>query len=121
MSAWLPTLLLGLAHREQTHGCRPGNPLLRKEWPIDCIPLLRGLPLLFIHGARDVIVGVEHSRRLYAAAAEPKRLEIVEGGGHAEGLFRARPAWFVGLVRSWLRSGPAEADQPGSPPVDTPA
>jgi fermentation-respiration switch protein FrsA (DUF1100 family) len=39
-------------------------------------------PLLVIHGGRDLVVPIEHGRRLYEAAAEPKCLLVVEGAGH---------------------------------------
>lgn len=100
---WTPEAMrTGLQGLEPGAGCRPGNPLLPKERPIDMIRKCQGLPMLFIHGTRDVIVGVQHSHRLYAAAAEPKRLEIVQGGSHAEALFRDDPARFTSLIRSWL-------------------
>lgn len=83
-------------------GCRPGNPFLPKTRPVESVTRLAGLPLLFIHGTQDVIVGAEHSRRLFAAAAEPKQLEIVSGGGHAEVLFRRDPRGFTRLVNEWL-------------------
>ena len=44
---------------------------------IRCVP-----PILFIHGSEDDIVPLEHSHKLYEAAAEPKRLEIVNGANH---------------------------------------
>ncbi len=83
-------------------GCRPGNPLLTKERPIDTIQTLKLVPMLFIHGTHDVIVGVDHSRRLHAAAQEPKRLEIIERGGHAEALFRDDPQRFTRIVHEWF-------------------
>ena len=55
-----------------------------------------------IHGTRDVIVGVAHSRYLYAAAAEPKQLQIIEGGSHAEALFRDDPEGFLNLITPWF-------------------
>jgi len=42
------------------------------------------IPLLFIHGERDSIVPVEHSRRLYARAAEPKEIWVVPDAGHIQ-------------------------------------
>jgi hypothetical protein len=47
-------------------------------------------------------VDVEHSRRLYAAAPEPKRLEIIESGSHAEALFRDDPQRFTRIVHEWM-------------------
>ncbi|MFB3818648.1 MAG: alpha/beta hydrolase [Candidatus Methylomirabilales bacterium] len=37
---------------------------------------------LFVHGDRDEVVPVEHARRLYAAAVEPKRLALLPGADH---------------------------------------
>ena len=82
-------------------GCRPGNLFLKKARPIEQVPRLTPIPILFIHGTRDVIVGVAHSRRLYAAAQEPKRLALIEGGAHAEALFRDDPPRFLELVNGW--------------------
>lgn len=39
-------------------------------------------PVLITHGTRDEIIPVEHGRKLFAAAPEPKQLEIIEGGDH---------------------------------------
>jgi len=83
-------------------GCRPGNPFLAKERPLERVGRMASVAVLFIHGTRDVIVDARHSRRLYAAAAEPKRLLLIEGGSHAEALFRDEPQRFVELVSGWL-------------------
>lgn len=92
----------GLDGLEPGAGCRPGSLWLKKERPLDHIARLSPMPVLFVHGTRDAIVGVEHSRRLYAAASEPKRLEIIEGGSHAEALFRDDPEGFMRVVSEWL-------------------
>lgn len=39
-------------------------------------------PILIIHGSLDKVVPTEHAQKLYEAAPEPKRLEIVEGADH---------------------------------------
>ncbi|MEM2767324.1 MAG: alpha/beta fold hydrolase [Candidatus Bathyarchaeia archaeon] len=39
-------------------------------------------PILIIHGSCDPLVPVEHAQRLYKAASEPKRLEVIEGADH---------------------------------------
>jgi alpha-beta hydrolase superfamily lysophospholipase len=39
-------------------------------------------PVFISHGTADNVIPVEQGRRLFAAAPEPKRLMIVEGGGH---------------------------------------
>ena len=102
----------GVQGLESGAGCRPGSLLLTKERPIENVKKLKPIPILFIHGTRDAIVGVEHSRRLYAAASQPKRLEIVEDGGHAEALFRDDPERFTRLVRDWFT--PALSSRPAS-------
>ena len=60
----------------------PLGAFLRTRFPtIERIDRIRS-PLLVIHGGRDTVVPIEHGRRLYAAAAEPKCLLVVEGAGH---------------------------------------
>ena len=99
---WTPDAMrTGLQGLEAGSGCRPGNMFLKKARPIDTIRTFHDLPTLFIHGTRDVIVGLQHSRRLYAAAPEPKRLQIIEGGRHAEALFRDDPPSFIDIVTTW--------------------
>jgi hypothetical protein len=68
-------------------------------WPFQWIPLLSvddrfsplpgmanisPLPLLILHGDRDLVVPMHHSQRLYDAAREPKQLWIVPGAGHIQ-------------------------------------
>jgi uncharacterized protein len=45
------------------------------------VPTLR-MPVLFMHGTRDLTVPCRMSRELYAAAAEPKQLVIFRGAMH---------------------------------------
>jgi alpha-beta hydrolase superfamily lysophospholipase len=100
---WTPEAMrTGLQGLEPGAGCRPGSPLLEKARPLDTIKAFRALPVLLIHGTNDMIVGVRHSHRLYAAAPEPKRLAIIEGGSHAEALFRDDPQGFIEQVNTWL-------------------
>ncbi len=40
------------------------------------------VPTLVLHGDRDTIVPLEHGRRLFASAACPARLHVIEGAGH---------------------------------------
>jgi len=99
---WTPEAIRrGLQGLEPGAGCRPGNLFLKKERPIDRVRALAPIPTLFLHGTRDVIVDAQHSRRLYAAAQEPKRLEVIKGGSHAEALFRDDPQRFLRLVDAW--------------------
>ncbi len=41
-----------------------------------------GMPLLVLHGDRDATIPVAQGRRLFDAAAEPKRLIVYPGGAH---------------------------------------
>ncbi len=82
-------------------GCRIGNLFLPKKRPVDQISRLKGMPLLFIHGTRDVIVGIRHGHRLFAAANEPKQFEIIQGGSHAHALFHDDPEGFLRIVAAW--------------------
>ncbi len=100
---WMPEAIRrGIQGLEPGAGCRPGSPWLPKERPVEHIGKLAPMPILLVHGTNDVIVDVRHSWQLYAAAAEPKRLEIIEGGSHAEALFRDDPEGFCRLVRTWF-------------------
>jgi len=40
------------------------------------------VPLLILHGDADRVIPVEHGRRLFAMANEPKELVILPGAGH---------------------------------------
>ena len=54
------------------------------ESPVEVVGRIAPTPLLLVHGDRDHYFPVEHPRALYAAAAEPKELWLLEGFGHAE-------------------------------------
>lgn len=42
------------------------------------------VPLLVLHGERDEVIPVEMGRRVFAAAKEPKRLELFPAGAHSD-------------------------------------
>ncbi len=49
----------------------------------DILEAVRSVPSIFIvHGSLDETVPLDHARKLYEAASDPKRLELVEGAGH---------------------------------------
>ena len=48
-------------------------------------------PLLVVHGDQDILIPLEFGKRLFAAANEPKEMEIVRGFGH-EAMFE-EVAW----------------------------
>ena len=65
------------------------------------------VPVMFVHGTNDFSIPVTNSRRLFVAANEPKRLEIVEMANHEfteeehrEYLFEVIDDWF----NHWLKS-----------------
>jgi pimeloyl-ACP methyl ester carboxylesterase len=54
------------------------------ESPVEVVPRISPIPVLFVHGDSDHYFPVEHPEALYEAAREPKELWLVEGFGHAE-------------------------------------
>jgi fermentation-respiration switch protein FrsA (DUF1100 family) len=56
----------------------------------DPVAALRSIhvPLVFVHGTRDQVIGPAHSERLHAAANEPKQLLLVDGAMHMEALLQ---------------------------------
>lgn len=60
----------------------PVRLMLQDRYPsLDLIALVQS-PILVIAGDRDGIIPTEQSRRLHAAAPEPKQLLIIEGADH---------------------------------------
>lgn len=56
-------------------------------------------PLLVVHGEENRLHHPDEARSLYAHAAEPKRLVLLEGAGHTEWMFDEHPT-FVRLVQT---------------------
>jgi len=54
----------------------------RQVRPIDFVAGITPRPLLLVHGDSDDTVPVDHARRLYRSAGEPKHLVIIDGAGH---------------------------------------
>jgi pimeloyl-ACP methyl ester carboxylesterase len=54
------------------------------ESPVEVVPRISPIPVLFVHGDSDHYFPVDHPEALYAAAKEPKELWLIEGFGHAE-------------------------------------
>jgi len=50
--------------------------------PLKWIDKISPRPLLLIHGEKDDLVPVEHARKLFERAGEPKKLVIIPGAGH---------------------------------------
>ncbi len=71
--------------------------------PLPVVDRISPIPLLLLHGDRDMIVPLHHSERLYAAAREPKALWVLPGAGHIEALREeARRDRLVAYIRSVL-------------------
>src|SRR5579875_1430082 len=70
---------------------------------------LAPVPLLIVHGDRDLYFPVEHAQRLFEAAHQPKELWIEPGFGHAES---AAGLPLLDRIGSWARQA-ALADNPG--------
>jgi pimeloyl-ACP methyl ester carboxylesterase len=54
------------------------------ESPVEVVPRISPIPVLFVHGDEDHYFPIEHPEALYEAAREPKELWLIEGFGHAE-------------------------------------
>lgn len=57
------------------------------------------VPLVFVHGTRDAVIGHDHSVQLHAAARPPKELWTVEGADHMTVFATAGP-WREQLLRT---------------------
>lgn len=60
------------------------DPNALPESPVEVVPRISPIPVLFVHGDQDHYFPVDHPEALYEAAREPKELWLVEGFGHAE-------------------------------------
>lgn len=94
---WVPRLLMSNGHD-----------------PIDCIARVAPRPLLILHGMADAIAPVNMARRLFAAAAEPKELWLVDGADHYDALREHADeaqlrllAFFDRCVDAYSSAGPA--------------
>ena len=83
----------------------PVSLLLRDRYDSAALAGRLAAPLLVVAGGRDRIVPASHSRRLFAAAPEPKRLVVLEGADHNDHELLAGPR-LVDALRSFLASVP---------------
>lgn len=80
-----------------------GRNIVTDEWaPKDWVARISPLPLLFIHGTADEVVPFAQGKQLFAAAAMPKTLFTVQGGGHGDSLWRNNGEYRARLVE-WLK------------------
>jgi fermentation-respiration switch protein FrsA (DUF1100 family) len=83
----------------------PVSLLLRDRYDSAALAGRLSAPLLVVAGGRDRIVPASHSRRLFAAAPEPKRLVVLEGADHNDHDLLAGPR-LVEELRSFLAGVP---------------
>jgi uncharacterized protein len=69
----------------------PVSALLRDRYDAAALAGRLTAPLLVVAGGRDRIVPAGHSRRLFAAAPEPKRLVVLDGVDHNDHELNAGP------------------------------
>ena len=69
----------------------PVSALLRDRYVAPALAGRLTAPLLVVAGGRDRIVPAGHSRRLFAAAPEPKRLVVLDGVDHNDHELNAGP------------------------------
>lgn len=81
------------------------------ESPVEAAGLIAPTPFLVVQGDTDPYFPVEHGRRLYAAARDPRELWIEPGYGHAE---TAATAGLLHRIGTWVSSHitPAVASSP---------
>ena len=96
-------LKLNFGPKGQGKGVRPGSPSLQKIRPIDIVNEISPIPVLFLHGEKDWLVGVEHSQLLFDKANDPKVLTIIKDGGHAERMFDNFPDQFMKICLRQFR------------------
>ncbi|HPD30770.1 MAG TPA: alpha/beta hydrolase [Phycisphaerae bacterium] len=54
--------------------------------PIDFVSRIAPRPILLMHGTADTVCPAVMARRLYAAAAEPKEIWLIEGANHYQAM-----------------------------------
>ncbi len=74
--------------------------------PDEAAALISPIPLLIVHGDQDPYFPVDHARRLYDAARQPKELWIEPGFGHAES---AAGGPLLDRIAQWVRRQPLAA------------
>ena len=83
----------------------PVSLLLRDRYDSAALAGRLAAPLLVVAGGRDRIVPASHSRRLFAAAPQPKRLVVLEGADHNDHELHAGPR-LLDELRAFLAGVP---------------
>jgi pimeloyl-ACP methyl ester carboxylesterase len=94
--------------------------------PAEAAARISPVPLLIVHGDKDLYFPPEHARQLYMAAREPKELWLIPGMAHAESACDQdlvdRIARWVDQTTLPVQASPQLADPPGTgtAPVEVP-
>jgi fermentation-respiration switch protein FrsA (DUF1100 family) len=89
----------------------PVSLLLRDRYDSAALADRLATPLLVVAGGRDQIIPAGHSRRLFAAASQPKRLAVLNGADHNDPDLLAGP-WLLAELRRFLAGVPGLLGQP---------
>jgi fermentation-respiration switch protein FrsA (DUF1100 family) len=87
--------------------------------PAEAAAQISPVPLLIVHGEKDLYFPPEHARQLYASAREPKELWLEPGMGHAESacsqeLVDRIGRWIDQATRSSAATAPAAVPDSGA-------
>ena len=67
--------------------------------PADAAARISPVPVLIVHGDKDIFFPPDHGRELYDGAGEPKELWLLPGFGHAE---RSTDESLVDRIAAWV-------------------
>ena len=59
------------------------------------------VPVLVLHGDQDETVPIDQGRKLYRAANQPKRFQVLEGAAHND-TFEVAPEQYWGTIEAFL-------------------
>jgi len=76
-----------------------GWPTPDPESPSVAASRISPIPVLIVHGDKDLFFPPDHGRELYEGAREPKELWLVPGFGHAE---RAADDSLIDRIATWV-------------------
>jgi pimeloyl-ACP methyl ester carboxylesterase len=75
--------------------------------PAEAAALISPVPVLIVHGDKDVYFPPDHGRELFEGAREPKELWLIPGFGHAE---RATGDELADRIVAWITGAIAAAE-----------
>jgi len=97
-------LYSGVARGQEIYPWLPVRLIARNRFESDRKIAGLTLPKLFLHARADEVVPLEHGRRLYALAPEPKHF-VELAGGHGDA-FLVDSARYYGAIAAFLRTLP---------------